>query len=354
MKIKNSSRSLLSLLIIVSILMGSVAFGFAADTGKIEPTLTLATTTSTFDSGLLDYLLPIFEQDSGTKVKVLSLGTGQAIATAQKGDADVLLVHDRAKEDAFVKNGFGVNRRDVMHNQFLIVGPAFDPAKIKGETSVVDAFKKIAASKGKFISRGDGSGTHSKELTLWKAAGITPGSSWYVETGQGMGDTLMMANEMNAYTLADEATYLALKDKFDLVILYQGEKILLNPYGVMAVNPAKYPDIHYNAAMAFVNFMTSDKGQKLIYQFGRQKYGKSLFIPDAIDPAKLTAAVAAYPALGKTTINLNVRAARDPYAKILGVLKAGTQVRLLGAKLGWYTITYNGQTSYVFWKYIQK
>ena len=211
MKVKNSSRSLLSMLIIISILLGSVAFCFAADTGKIEPTLTLATTTSTFDSGLLDYLLPIFEKDTGTTVKVLSLGTGQAIATAQKGDADVLLVHDRAKEDAFVKNGFGVNRRDVMHNQFLIVGPAFDPAKIKGETSVVDAFKKIAANKGKFISRGDGSGTHSKELALWKAAGVTPGSSWYVEAGQGMGDTLMMANEMNAYALTDEATYLALK-----------------------------------------------------------------------------------------------------------------------------------------------
>ena len=138
------------------------------------------------------------------------------------------------------------------------------------------------------------------------------------------------------------------------MILYQGEKILLNPYGVMAVNPAKFPDIHYNAAMAFVNFMTSEKGQKLIYQFGRQKYGKSLFIPDAIDPAKLAAPAAAYPVMGKSTINLNVRAARDPYSKIIGVVKTGTQIKLLGAKLGWYTVSFNGHTGYVYWKYIKK
>jgi len=349
MNAKKSTRSLLILLVMAALLLGASVAGFAA--GPVEPTLTLATTTSTYDSGLLDYLLPVFEKDYNTKVKVLSLGTGQAIATAQKGDADVLLVHDRAREDAFVKNGYGINRRDVMHNQFLIVGPAHDPAKIKGETSVIDAFKKIAANKVRFISRGDGSGTHSKELALWKAAGVTPGGSWYVEAGQGMGDTLMMANEMNGYILTDEATFLALKSNFDLVVLYEGEKILLNPYGVIAVNPAKYPDIHQNAAMAFVDFMTSEKGQKMIYQFGRDKYGKSLFIPDAIDMAKLTAA---YPAYGKTTINLNVRAARDPYAKILGVLPVGSQVKLLGAKYGWYTVTYKGQTGYVYWKYIKK
>lgn len=349
MNCKKSTRSLLILLVISTLLLVAAAIGFAA--GPVEPTLTLATTTSTYDSGLLDYLLPVFEKDYNTQVKVLSLGTGQAIATAQKGDADVLLVHDRVKEEAFIRDGYGVNRRDVMHNQFLIVGPAQDPANIKSEASVTDVLKKIVAKEVPFISRGDGSGTNAKELALWKAAGITPGGGWYVEAGQGMGDTLMMASEMNGYTLTDEATFLALKSKFDLVVLYEGEKILLNPYGVMVVNPAKYPDIHQNAAMAFVNFMTSEKGQKMIYQFGRDKYGKSLFIPDAIDMAKLTAA---YPAYGKTTINLNVRAARDPYAKILGVLPVGSQVKLLGAKYGWYTITYDGQTGYVFWRYIKK
>ncbi|MGE5454135.1 MAG: substrate-binding domain-containing protein [Methylocystaceae bacterium] len=253
----------------------------------METQITLATTTSTQDSGLLDELLPAFEKKYKTQVKVLAVGSGQAFEIGKKGDADVLLVHARADEDKFVQEGWGVNRRDVMHNQFLLVGPAADPAQVKSSSDIFRALKAIAGKKAAFISRGDNSGTHKKELKLWQDAGITPAGTWYLEAGQGMGDTLMMASEKEAYTLTDEATYLTMKEKLKLVIVREGDKALLNKYGVMAVNPKKYPKIHINGAMAFVSFVTSEEGQKLIYDFGRAKYGKPLFIPDAINPQKL-------------------------------------------------------------------
>lgn len=252
------------------------------DLARVESSLTLATTTSTEDSGLLGVLVPAFEKKYQTKVKVVAVGSGQAFVIGQKGDADVLLVHARADEDAYVKAGWGVNRRDVMHNQFVLVGPSNDPAQVKPSSNIDQALQTLAQHQAIFISRGDNSGTQKKELALWKSAGITPGGSWYQESGQGMGDTLMMASEKSAYTLTDEATFLAMHDKLKLVPVHQGDKSMLNFYGVIATNPQKYPQIHYNGAMAFIEYVTSREGQKLIYDFGRDRWGQSLFIPDAI------------------------------------------------------------------------
>lgn len=247
----------------------------------LEPEIVLATTTSTEDSGLLDYLLPIFEEKTGVKVNVVSVGTGQAIETAKNGDADVILVHAREQEDQFVAEGYGIERKDVMHNQFLIVGPENDPAGVKDAADATAAMQAIADNAAPFVSRGDESGTHSKEKALWKAAGITPEGDWYIEAGSGMGDTLLMANEMSAYTLTDEATYLSMQDKLNLVVVREGDEILLNPYGVILVNPEKHPNTRINAARAFSDFLTSEEGQKLIGEFGVEEYGKGLFVPDA-------------------------------------------------------------------------
>ena len=248
--------------------------------------MVLATTTSTYDSGLLNFLVPIFEKANHVKVKIISVGTGQAIATGRKGDADVLLVHARAQEDQFMADGFGLFRKDVMYNDFIIVGPASDPAGIKGMTDATAAFKKLAASGSTFISRGDKSGTNTKELDIWKTTGIDPaGKPWYLSAGQGMGEVLMMTDQKQAYTLSDRATYLAYQKqgKINLPILVEGSQGLLNPYGLMPVNPAKYPTVKVDLAVRFCDFMTGLPGQELIKSFGVADYGQTLFFPDSTD-----------------------------------------------------------------------
>jgi tungstate transport system substrate-binding protein len=247
-----------------------------------EKTIILATTTSTQDTGLLDVLIPIFEKQTGYFVKTIAVGSGQAMAMGQKGEADVLLVHSPAAEEKFMQGGFGVNRRLVMHNDFIIVGPADDPAKIKGLKSAAEVFKKIAAAQALFLSRGDNSGTHAKEKEIWKAAGVKyEGQKWYQQTGLGMGQTLNVAAEKKAYTLTDRGTYLALAKTLKLDILVQGDAVLLNIYHVMEVNPQKWPKVNFAGAKAFADFMVSKATQEVIRTFGVDKYGSPLFFPDA-------------------------------------------------------------------------
>jgi len=243
----------------------------------------LATTTSTRDSGLLDVLLPVFEQNSGYTVKMVAVGSGQALAMGQAGNADVLLVHSPAAELKYMAGGYGINRLLVMHNDFLIVGPSDDPAKIKGLKTAVEAFKAIAAAQATFVSRGDASGTNAAELAIWKSAAITPTqqSSWYLETGQGMGDTLNVTSEKGAYTLTDRATYLAQQSHLQLDIMVQGDISLLNIYHVIQVNPDKWPLVNQAGAKAFSDFMVSPATQDLISKFGVDKYGQQLFFADA-------------------------------------------------------------------------
>lgn len=249
---------------------------------KAPPTeMILATTTSTKDTGLLDEIIPDFEKKYNVTVKTIAVGTGEALAMGQKGEADVLLVHARKSEDEFMAGGFGSVRKDVMQNDFVLLGPEDDPAGIKGSTTAADAFKKIAGAKAVFITRGDDSGTHKKELKIWEAAGITPSGDWYQSTGQGMGPSLQISNEKNAYILADRGTYLYQKDKIDSVILIEGGKDLLNPYGVIIVNPEKFSKVHKKEAEEFVGWITSYKVQKQIGEFGKDKYGQALFTPES-------------------------------------------------------------------------
>ena len=246
--------------------------------------LILATTTSTQDSGLLDVLIPLFEQQTGYKVKVVAVGTGAALQMGQQGNADVLLVHAPSSEVTYMAGGFGKDRLLVMHNDFIIVGPTADPAGIKGTASAVDAFKKIATSSAMLISRGDQSGTNIKELSLWKSAGLDPAGqkpAWYVQSGQGMGATLTIASEKNAYTLTDRATYLANKSNLQLDILVEKDTSLLNVYHVITVNPDKWPKVNYKGAIAFAKWITDPATQTVIGTFGVDKYGQQLFIPDA-------------------------------------------------------------------------
>lgn len=249
-------------------------------TRKLEPTLTLATTTSTKDTGLLDVLVPAFEKKFGVSVKVISVGTGEALKMGMMGDADVVLVHARAQENKFVADGYGVNRRDVMHNEFFIIGPANDPAGVMKAKDLNAAMKLIADSKSPFISRADKSGTNTKEIALWAAAKVSPSKqSWYIEAGQGMGETIMMAAEKGAYTLTDSGTWFAYLDKIKgMKVVRQGDKTLLNPYGVIAVNPQKNKNVHYNSAMAFIDFVTSAEGQKIIGAY--KANGHLLFTPE--------------------------------------------------------------------------
>ncbi|MCR4431259.1 MAG: extracellular solute-binding protein [Tepidanaerobacteraceae bacterium] len=252
--------------------------------------LILSTTTSTQDSGLLDVLIPLFEKNTGYRVKPIAVGTGQALAMGEKGDADVMLVHAPESEMALVEKGAAINRQLVMHNDFIIVGPASDPAGIRNAQDSVDAFKAIAEKQALFVSRGDDSGTNKKELEIWKKAGIEkPEGKWYQSTGQGMGATLDVASEKAAYTLTDRGTYLAKKEKLQLEILKEGDPSLLNIYHVMQTNPDYVKKTNPNAARminaegakAFVDFMVDEKTQKIIGEFGKDKFGQPLFFPDA-------------------------------------------------------------------------
>jgi tungstate transport system substrate-binding protein len=259
--------------------------------------LVLATTTSTQDSGLLDVILPDFEARHGADVEVIAVGTGQSIELGRNCDADVVLVHARSLEDAFVNEGAGINRQDVMYNDFVIIGPSSDPAGIKGLTDAAAAFNKIAETQSPFISRGDNSGTHTKEQSVWEATGLPlvetadvdptkpykrPEGDWYQSVGQGMGAVLTIANEQQAYTLSDRATYLARQlEGTELDILAEGDSRLFNPYGVIEVNPAKCPSVNTAGAQAFVEWLTSLETQTLISQFGVAEFGQSLFIPDS-------------------------------------------------------------------------
>jgi tungstate transport system substrate-binding protein len=247
-----------------------------------NPNLILATTTSTQDSGLLDILLPLFTKNTGYQVKTIAVGSGAAMTMGERGEADVLLVHAPSSEVKFMAAGHGVSRKLVMHNDFIIIGPSADPAKIKGTPSAIEALKKIGASGSIFMSRGDNSGTDQLEKKLWTSTGIVPkGQSWYQETGQGMGATLTVASEKTAYTISDRATFLARQSTLSLSILVEGDPALLNIYHVITVNPNKNSQINAQGAIAFSNFMVAADTQKLISEFGKEKYGQSLFFPDA-------------------------------------------------------------------------
>jgi tungstate transport system substrate-binding protein len=246
-----------------------------------RPPVILSTTTSTQDSGLLDVLVPLFERQTGYSVKTIAIGTGQALALAGRGEADVVLAHAPALEKKYIADGKMLNRRLVMYNDFVIIGPAEDPAKIKGMTKAADAMKAIAATGSRFVSRGDNSGTHNLEKELWKLAGVEPQSGWYIESGQGMGATLGIADDRKAYTLTDRGTYLAFQKRVRLPILLEGDRPLLNLYSVMEVNPANGPKVNTAGGKAFADFMVSADVQKAIKTFGVDKYGQPLFVPVA-------------------------------------------------------------------------
>ncbi len=249
----------------------------ASDPGHVL----LATTTSTQDSGLLDELLPLFEAQTGYQVKTIAVGTGEALAMARRGDADVLLVHAPAREKEIVAAGYAVNRRIVMHNDFLIVGPEEDPAGIHGGGSGAASLRLVAEAGERFVSRGDHSGTHMREVELWNSAGIEPEGGWYLSAGQGMGATLMIAAERDAYVLTDRGTYLAFKDQTGLVPHVEGDPTLLNIYSVLEVNPDRFPDVNRAGAVAFGDFILGNEAQEIIAVFGVEEHGEALFVPDA-------------------------------------------------------------------------
>ncbi len=258
------------------------------DQGQEKPeekgTIILSTTTSTQDSGLLDFLLPIFEEDTGYEVDVIAVGTGQALQMGRDGEADVLLVHAKASEEEFLAEGAGTERHDVMYNDFVLVGPKGSDKVEKGD-KIEKALTAIKDQELIFVSRGDDSGTHKKELSIWTAVGIEPAGDWYLDAGQGMGAVLTMANEKEAYTITDRATYLSMKDDLDLEIVVEGHDSLLNQYGVIPVNPEvlgdKADQINHEGAKEFMNWLISEKGQDLISQFGVEEYGEALFVPNA-------------------------------------------------------------------------
>lgn len=262
--------------VLVAVLAGLALFPPAA---LSQQTIRLSTTTSTEHSGLLNFLLSEFEARTKMKVRVISVGTGKALELAKNGDVDVTLVHARASEDKFVAEGHGLYRREVMHNDFVIVGPASDPAGIKGMQDISAALGKIVETKAKFISRGDNSGTDQKEQALWKDVGVKPSGSAYISAGLGMGEILNMAAELQAYTLTDRATYLAYRAKTGLVLAVEGDARMMNPYGIIAVNPARHPHVNYKGATQLIDWLASDAGQQRIAAF--KVNGQQLFFPSA-------------------------------------------------------------------------
>lgn len=266
------------------VLAGALATDLAWSQPVQRSVVILATTTSTQDSGLLDVLVPLFEKKTGYTVKTIAVGTGQALSMGARGEADVVLAHAPELELKYAAEGSLINRRRVMHNDFLLVGPPSDPAGIRGMMKAAEALKKLGERGARFVSRGDHSGTHARELSLWKAAGIAPGGSWYLETGQGMGATLIIASEKGAYTLTDRATYLAFKKRVQLAVLLEGDAPLLNIYHVMEANPARSPRVNAAGGRAFADFLVSPEAQAVIKTFGVEKYGQPLFFPDAGKP----------------------------------------------------------------------
>lgn len=275
-----SKNKITYFLILILILM--LIFTLAA---AAEEILTMATTTSTENSGLLAELIPPFEEKFDVRVDVVAVGTGAAIELGRNGDVDIIFVHARDAEDEFVANGYGVNRRDVMYNDFVILGPTSDPAGVKNAETAAEALTLIAEKESEFISRGDDSGTHKKELFLWKSAGIKTDGSWYLESGQGMGPSISMADERQAYILADRGTYLAYSGDIELKIINSGDSALFNPYGIIPVNPAYHTHLNYQLAVALTGYLTSQQGQKIINSFMSQ--GEQLFYPSAIEAADL-------------------------------------------------------------------
>ncbi|WP_202707859.1 substrate-binding domain-containing protein [Sporosalibacterium faouarense] len=270
-------------LLIISLITGCSSVQNAQDTSVGDNgSIILATTTSTRDSGLLDYILPDFEEKTGIEVKVVAVGTGAALQKGRDGDADVLLVHAKPSEEQFVEEGHGLKRYDVMYNDFVIVGPKEDSANIHAEAAndVVKGFQTIAESESTFVSRGDDSGTHKKEKSIWENAGIQPEGSWYLSSGSGMGDTLKIADEKQAYTMTDRATYLNLKDKLNLDILVEKDEMLFNQYGVIPVNPDKNENINNGGAQEFIDWLLSEDIQKMIGEYGKDKFGMPLFTPN--------------------------------------------------------------------------
>jgi tungstate transport system substrate-binding protein len=256
---------------------------WAAGCSSPQPeTITLATTTSTRDTGLLDALLPLFRERTGIEVKPVAVGSGQALELARRGDADVLLVHDPVGEEKFMAEGHGALRRAVMHNDFVLVGPKDDAAAIKGIGSINAAFVRIAQRKATFVSRGDESGTHAKEKAVWRESGIEPADDWYVRAGDGMAAVLRMADEKRAYTLTDRGTFLAQRKKgLDLIVLCEGDPLLVNSYSVIVVSPDKHPHVREQAARKFADFLLSPEGQKVIVDFGKKEFGEPLFFLEA-------------------------------------------------------------------------
>ena len=273
-------KNTIKLLLVLTLLLTVAGSSASAQDGDPQR-LILATTTSTYDSGLLDYILPDFEATYNAEVDIISVGTGQALALGESGDADVLLVHARAREDAFVEAGHGSIRYDVMYNDFVIVGPADDPAGIAGMEVVTEALLQLADAEATFVSRGDDSGTHTKEKGLWAAAGMDPSGDWYLSAGQGMGAILTMADELTAYTMSDRATYLARQaEGLTLDVLVEGDPILFNPYGVIPIDPTEHPNVNVELAQAFAHWITSLPTQDLIASY--EVNGNQLFTPDSV------------------------------------------------------------------------